>query len=71
MLDRFAVLRQYRLQLPAFDLATLAAGMRGLMLLLIVGGAGWGVVELRRRLAGPASDPAIPPNLAPRTRVDA
>ena len=71
MLDRWAVLRQYQFQLPALDLATLAAGMRGLMLLLIVGGAGWGVVELRRRLAGPPTDPAVPPNLAPRTRADA
>jgi hypothetical protein len=71
MLDRFSTLRQYRFTGPALDLATLAAGMRGLVLLLIVGGAGWGVVELRRRLAGPANDPAVPPNLAPRTRVDA
>ena len=71
MLDRGAVLRQYHFSLPALDWATLAAGMRGLMLLLIVGGAAWGVVELRRRLIGPVSDPAVPPNLAPRTRVDA
>ena len=73
MLDRFAVLRQYRLAPPAFDLATLAAAMRGLMLLLIVGGAAWGVVELRRRLARSSTDPDAPPNLAsaPRTRIDA
>jgi len=71
MLDRGAVLRQYHFTLPALDWATLAAGMRGLMLLLIVGGAAWGVAELRRRLIGPVSDPAVPPNLAPRTRVDA
>ena len=71
MLDRGAVLRQYHFTLPALDWATVAAGMRGLMLLLIVGGAAWGVAELRRRLIGPVSDPAVPPNLAPRTRVDA
>jgi len=73
MLDRWTLLREYHLQLPPLDLATLAAGMRGLMLLLIVGGAGWGVTELRRRLAGPGSEPAVPPNLAPapRTRADA
>jgi hypothetical protein len=71
MLERWTVLREYQFQLPALDLATLAAGMRGLMLLLIVGVAGWGVVELRRRLAGPANEPAVPPNLAPRTRADA
>jgi hypothetical protein len=65
MLDRWTVFREYHLQLPALDLATLAAGMRGLMLLLIVGGAGWGVAELRRRLAGPASEPAVSPTLAP------
>jgi HupE/UreJ protein len=65
MLDRFAVLREYHIGLPAFDLETLAAGMRGLVLLLIVGGAAWGVAELRRRLAGTASDPAVPPTLSP------
>jgi HupE / UreJ protein len=73
MLDRGTVLRQYRFELPPLDLATLAAAMRGSMLLLIVGGAAWGVAELRRRLFRPGTDPALPPNLAqaPRTRVDA
>jgi len=75
MLDRFAVFRQYQIQWPALDLVTLASAMRGLMLLLIVGGAAWGIIELRRRLSGVPSDPVappnLPPNLAPRTRIDA
>jgi hypothetical protein len=71
MLDRFAVFRQYPIQWPALDLVTLASAMRGLMLLLIVGGAAWSVVELRRRLSGVANDPPVPPNLAPKTRIDA
>ncbi|MGH7616890.1 MAG: HupE/UreJ family protein [Gemmatimonadaceae bacterium] len=58
MLDRVAVLNQYQFQLPSLDLATLAAGMRAVMLLLIVGAAAWGVMELRRRIAGGAIAPA-------------
>ena len=50
MLDRGAVLREYRFQVPSFDFAFAVSGMRVLMLLLIVVGAGWGMVELRRRL---------------------
>jgi hypothetical protein len=65
MLDRFSVFRQYRIELPALDLSTVAAGMRGLMLLLIVGGAAWGIVELRRRLAGSPAEPAVSPGLSP------
>jgi hypothetical protein len=71
MLDRWAVLGQYHVQAPAFDLATLASGMRALMLLLIVGGAAWGVIELRRRLTGEGAIPASRPNLDPRTTPDA
>ena len=50
MLDRGAVLGQYDFHLPAFDAEFAASGMRALMLLLIVGGAAWGMIELRRRL---------------------
>ena len=49
MLERGAVLAQYEFHLPAFDAEFVAGGMRVLMLLLIVGGAAWGMVELRRR----------------------
>jgi hypothetical protein len=73
MLERYSVFRQYHIQLPALDLSTVAAGMRGLMLLCIVGGAAWGIVELRRRLTGAAAEPGVPPNLSPTptTRPDA
>jgi hypothetical protein len=50
MLDRGAVLRQYRLEWPAFDLGLVASAMRGLMLVLIVVGAGWAMFELYGRL---------------------
>ncbi|HMA25492.1 MAG TPA: HupE/UreJ family protein, partial [Gemmatimonadaceae bacterium] len=46
MLDRGAILRQYRVELPALNLALLASAMRGLMLVLIVAGAGWAMFEL-------------------------
>jgi len=50
MLDRAAVLRQYRFQWPAFDLMLLAGAMRALMLALIVAGALWLMFGLYRRL---------------------
>jgi hypothetical protein len=50
MLDRWAILRQYHVHWPAFDLALLASTMRGLMLVLIVGAAGWAMFELYGRL---------------------
>jgi hypothetical protein len=46
MLDRWAVLREYRFQMPELNAAFLAGGMRALMLLLIVGGAAWGLFEV-------------------------
>jgi hypothetical protein len=54
MLERGRALSEYRFQLPAMDAAVLAAGMRALMLMLIVVGAAWGMAELRRRLNGGA-----------------
>ena len=41
MTERASALRGYRFQWPAFDLALLANVARGLMLLLILGGAVW------------------------------
>ncbi len=68
MLDRGAVLRRYHLQWPAFDLALLASMMRGLMLVLIVAGAGWAMFELYGRLTrGPESASA---QLIPRPEGD-
>ena len=53
MLERGAVLREYRVQLPAFDAV---AGLRGLMLLLLIGGAGWVVFEVYARLTSGQRD---------------
>ena len=56
MLDRGAVLREYRVQLPSLDAETAVAGLRWLMLLLLVVGAGWAVFELYGRLTRGAQD---------------
>jgi hypothetical protein len=53
MLDRSAVLRQYRFQWPALDLALLEGAMRALMLLLVLTGALWLMSGLYRRLNAP------------------
>ena len=50
MLDRGAVLRQYRFEMPVFDAALAVSGMRALLLLLVVAGAGWLMFELYGRL---------------------
>lgn len=50
MLDRGAVLAQYHVELPELSLSLVASAMRALMLLLIVGAAGWGMFELAGRL---------------------
>jgi hypothetical protein len=48
MMERWGVLRQYRLQWPAFDAAQWAGVLRGLMLLVIAGGAFWFIASLLR-----------------------
>ena len=50
MLDRGAALEQYRIALPPLGASSIASAMRGLMLLLIVGAAAWGMFELVGRL---------------------
>jgi hypothetical protein len=50
MLDRGAVLRQYRFEWPALDAAFAASALRGLMLLLILAGAAWAMYALYGRL---------------------
>jgi hypothetical protein len=57
MLDRGALLRQYQLQLPALDATFLAGALRGLMLLVVVAGAAWGMFELYGRLIGGSAKP--------------
>jgi cation transporter-like permease len=56
MLDRFAVLEQYHIALPELNAALAASAMRGLMLVLIAGGAGWLLALLRGRLVAAAAD---------------
>lgn len=51
MLDRGATLSQYDLRWPTLDVELVASGMRVAMLLLIVVGAAWAMLELRRRSA--------------------
>jgi hypothetical protein len=70
MLDRGALLGQYEFHLPAFDAQFLAAGMRALMLLLIVGGAAWGMIELRRRVGFGRRDAEPGPSLMPGVESD-
>jgi hypothetical protein len=53
MIDRGAILRQYRFEWPALDAVSLAGALRGLMLLLIVAGAGRLMLGLVRRLTQP------------------
>lgn len=68
MLDRGAVLRQYRIELPTLDAVFIASAMRGLMLVLIVVAAGWLMFELYGRLL--RGSRAAPPNLIPRAESD-
>jgi hypothetical protein len=53
MLDRGAVLRQYRFAWPALDLALLAGATRALMLVIVVGAVAWALYGLYRRLLEP------------------
>jgi len=64
MLDRFALLRQYQFAMPAMSLSVAASLARGLILLLIVGAAGWAMFELVRRIQRGATDASRIPGLA-------
>jgi len=57
MLDRGAQLGRYTVQLPALDAAFLVSVLRGLMLLLVVLGAAWAMLELYRRLIRGSAKP--------------
>lgn len=52
MTDRASVLREFRFQWPALDLAFAASAMRALLLVLIIVGVAWGLYEVYGRLAG-------------------
>jgi hypothetical protein len=60
MLDRGEVLRQYRFEWPALDVAFAASAMRGLMLLLILAGAAWTMYAFYARLMRGRSAEAAP-----------
>jgi hypothetical protein len=62
LLERGAALGEYQIVWPRVDAALAAGIMRGLMLLLIIGAAGWLVFELHARLArsGPRDAPLVP-----------
>ena len=64
MLERGAVLRQYRVQVPVLDQSFVVGALRGLMLLLIIGAAAWAMYELYGRLmrGGSKPDPAFVPS---------
>ncbi len=51
MTARGSTLLRYEFRWPAWDLALLAAAMRGLLLVLVIGGAGWLLRGWVRRLA--------------------
>jgi len=68
MLDRGALLRQYSVQLPAFDAGLLASVLRGLTLLLVVAGGAWAMFELYRRLVRGSAKPD--PGLASSADAD-
>jgi len=57
MLDRGAQLGRYTVQVPALDAAFLVTVLRGLMLLLVVLGAAWAMLELYRRLIRGSAKP--------------
>ncbi len=50
MLDRWSVFAQYHVELPELNAATVASGMRGLIAVLIVGGAAWLMYLVSTRL---------------------
>jgi hypothetical protein len=50
MLDRFALLREYQFAMPAMNLSVAASVARGLILVLIVGAAGWAMFEVVGRI---------------------
>lgn len=68
MTARATDLRQYRFTWPSLDVATAAAAVRWLMLLLIVVGAGWALSGVWARLARPAREGTLePPRPSPTT----
>jgi hypothetical protein len=65
MTERLTVLRQYQFTWPGLDLALLMAGMRALMLVLILAGALWVLYGVVGKLMRPADKPEAPNPLQP------
>ncbi len=60
MLDRYQVLRQYRIQWPSLEAAPLAKELRLLMLIVIAAGLVWVVFGLLwPKIVPAAEDPAV------------
>lgn len=60
MIDRYAVLRQYRIPFPSLEAAPLAKGLRLLMLIVIAAGLVWVVFGLLwPRISGTEEEPAV------------
>lgn len=64
MVDRFALLRQYRFEMPAMNLSVAASVARGLILVLIVGAAAWAMFEVVGRIQRGAAGASRIPELA-------
>jgi hypothetical protein len=58
MTERFGVVREYQFSWPMLDLSLLASAMRGLMVLLVLGAALWGLSILVRRITVPSGSNA-------------
>ncbi len=59
--ERASTLQEYRFQWPGLDTVTVAGALRALMLILIVGGMGWLMYRLVRRIApvAPRGEPTV------------
>jgi hypothetical protein len=59
MTARGATLGEYQIEWPVLDLAFLAGALRVVMLLMIIGAAGWAMLRLARRLETGSQEPAV------------
>jgi hypothetical protein len=61
MVDRGATLGQYQYSWPALDLAFAVSALRAGMVLVVIGGAVWGLSEVFRRFSHTINVPAVEP----------
>lgn len=69
MLDRGATVMQYHVELPAFTWAVAASGVRALLMIVLIGVAGWGTLTLARRI-GRAATAVTPATAATATEAE-